>query len=892
LLSDFAATLDGEGRVVEGLSAPCVGPAAAGAVRGAFLLDLLQFPEDTADALEVQEKLRRVLHGERDAFEHSYGITEDKQHRRFLLRGYSSPGKPGAVVIQLELRESATPASTQHAYLQALMNSTDGAVFAKDADGRYTHANQATAELFGLADAAAAVGKRDEELFAPDQARSLCEEDRRVLQEGQIVVQREELLRPANGSDARWISVTKEPVRNESGGIIGLVGIVRDVSEHRRLEARLRELTRCFVSFEPEPENNIRSVLRLCRHLLFASHSFYVRLQPNETLFPEPDDSSAEAVRLSVGDSLLRSLAIAPEERPVVLKNLVPSPEAKGAPAAQPGGTTLIAVPVQRQSHALGVLFVAMTWPYTPDDRDEELLLLCARAIAVEERRLASKRDLQESARRLNEAQRMARMGNWEWVPAGTTMFWSKELYQLFGIPPEVQPTMELWEELVHPQDLPHVKEVFAGINDEPASVSLHYRLRRKDGELRYFQTIIEADRDTAGCVRRLLGTTMDETDRLRADSVAHARVRLQATATLASGIAHDFNNLMACVLGNAELLQMDFSQESEAGQMLREIADSARQAGALAQKMLAFTQSGKAHPRITDVNEVVKEALDLSRSMVPAHVEVQTLLSKPLWQVETDPAQISHVVIDLLANAFESTESAGKVTVRTENVTLDEEMAHLPELTPGSYVAISVSDTGRGMDAETRARVFDPFFSTKFYGRGMSLAAAYGIVQRFGGSISVHSAVGEGATFRLYLPAAEPVASASADGGDLPAGTETVLVVDDEPMVLAVTGKLLERLGYSVLTAENGKEAVGVAKKHKGPVDVILLDMCMPVMDGATAFPLLRKTRPNAPIILCSGYDANYRVEELLKEGGAAFLQKPYRLEVLGPLVRKMLDG
>ncbi len=893
MLSDFAARLDSHGRVTEGVSAPGTGPAGAGAVKGAFLLDLLPLPEGTGDGLQVQEKLRRVLNREAAMFEHAYTVADGNRHRRFSLRGYALRGGTGAMVVQAEMPGSVAAASTHDAYLQTLMDSIGDVVLAKDADGRYTHANRAAAALLGLGDAVSVVGKSDEDFFDEDQVRLLLEDDHLVLWEGQSMVQRERLLRPPAFSEARWMSVTKEPIRDETGRVLGLVSILRELPEPQRAESVLRRLAEGIRSFGPEPDANIQRVLALCRNQLGAVCGFYVRLECDDVVFCGPPEADGATARRCVSDALLRACAEARDDRPTIMANFHPPPEAAGLPAVELAMDTLVAVPVRLGNRPAGVLFVALANGRTPTVADEELLTLCARLIAVEDARRTSMGDLVDATQRLEETQRLACIGSWEWFPGTGTMHWSRELYDLLGVPRDQQPSLEVWEALVHPHDLLRVKQILAGIQDLATPVTLNYRLRGADGSFRSLQALVEADRDRTGAVHRLWGTTMDVTDRDRADAMARARVRLQAAATLASGVAHDFNNLMAGVLGNAELLQMELDPGGEAGQMLRAIVEAARRAGALAQKMLAFTREGRMHPESADMNAIVSDALELCRGMIPDRVKLELVCGESLWPVCVDPAQICHVVVDLIANALESTEGFWRITVQTVNATLDErDVLDLPDLAPGRYVAVTVTDTGSGMDAETLARVFDPFFSTKFLGRGMSLPAAFGVVRHFGGSITAQSRPGEGAAFRMLLPAVESPASGLSVSGLIPAGARTVLIVDDEAMVLAVTQKLLERLGYRVLAAADGREAVTIAGEHDGKIDVILLDMCMPVMDGAAAFPLLRKMCPDAAILLCSAYDPNDRIKDLLAQGAAGFLRKPYRLEVLAPTVHQAIKG
>lgn len=375
------------------------------------------------------------------------------------------------------------------------------------------------------------------------------------------------------------------------------------------------------------------------------------------------------------------------------------------------------------------------------------------------------------------------------------------------------------------------------------------------------------------------------EADRRLTDARA-LTARMESTATLAAGVAHDFNNLMAGIMANSQVLQSDVADQEAARETLETIVDCADRGGKLAQQLLAFARGGKYNPVVVDLNRLVEDVVRIEGPRGDDRVERAMRLAPGLGRVHGDPTQLSQVVSNLVRNAAEAMAGVGTITIATENVTLGEgRSASLADLPAGPYVRLTIADTGPGMTEETAARIFEPFFTTKARGRGMGLAASYGIVTHHGGQIEVSSAPGAGTAFNIYLPVtdaplvADPERPAIADprkrGG-------TVLVVDDETVLLTAATRLLERAGYGVLTAENGQTAVQLARTASGPIDVILLDMKMPVMDGPAAFDLLRAARPNAVIILCSGYELDASARALLDRGAAAFVSKPFRIEYL----------
>jgi len=390
-----------------------------------------------------------------------------------------------------------------------------------------------------------------------------------------------------------------------------------------------------------------------------------------------------------------------------------------------------------------------------------------------------------------------------------------------------------------------------------------------------------------------VIGVARDVTDRKRAEQAMIQASRLEATATLAGGVAHDFNNLMTAVLGNAELLQAEFENREDVRHMLDVIADGAKSAASLTQQLLAYARSGKYESRVLDLNDTVREVLRAETRKVSPDVRIDCTLEEDLWGIEGDPTQIGQVLLSLITNSVESTEGSGRIHISTENIHVD---GGGPDghsfVQPGPYVRVSVEDTGCGMDRETLSRVFEPFFSTKFAGRGLGLSAAYGIVKNHEGYIVVSSHPSEGATFSVYFPMthAAPEARRVLAPGPPPQG-ETILVAEDEEMVLEMTDAMLRSLGYQPILARNGQEAVRIAETFDGPIHLAWIDLEMPVMDGVTAIPLLRKQRPDMRIILCSGYDRETAAQSMDDSEGYSFIQKPFTRDAVLDAVQMALQ-
>lgn len=442
--------------------------------------------------------------------------------------------------------------------------------------------------------------------------------------------------------------------------------------------------------------------------------------------------------------------------------------------------------------------------------------------------------------------------------------------------------------EVVHEEDREKVVGLISRAARGETDPLTTFRLIRPDGSTLWCEMTAQAPHG-GGLVTCI---TRDITERIKTEEILRAASRMEATATLAAGVAHDFNNLMTSILGNAELLLTD-PDFPDAPSRLNQVAESAKRGGALAQQLLAYARGGKYQTQTVSVNDVVKQALHLQKHAMPPRIQLEADLDPDSPSIEADPVQIGQVVTNLCINATEATPGVGRVTIRTRRVTLStEQVAGKPGLRPGPAVMIQVADSGTGIEASALPRIFEPFFSTKFQGRGLGLAAAYGIVKNHKGYIGVDSAVGRGTTFTIHFPAvtslpARPVAQPE----PFPTGDETLLLVDDDEAVIDVTKSILERLRYRVLIARHGIEAVEVARAYQGEIHLVILDLGMPLAGGAEAFPFLKAVRPDMRVMISSGYEMNDVVQGLLSAGADAFLQKPYRVSALARGLRQVLE-
>jgi PAS domain S-box-containing protein len=421
---------------------------------------------------------------------------------------------------------------------------------------------------------------------------------------------------------------------------------------------------------------------------------------------------------------------------------------------------------------------------------------------------------------------------------------------------------------------------------------------RRKDGTLYTEETTISPVRDEAGAITHYVALKRDVTRELQLEEQYRQAQKMEAIGQLTAGIAHDFNNLLTAINGFAELLQSKLPATEPAQDMVGKILDAGRRAANLVRQLMAFSRKQIVEPQVLNLNEVLAETEKLLQRIIGEHIRLHTVFAPDLWPVKIDPAQIEQAVLNLAVNARDAMPGGGELTVETANISLDQAYAagHL-ETQPGEYTLLAVSDTGVGMSPEVQARIFEPFFTTKERGKGtgLGLASVYGIVKQAGGHIRVYSEEGVGTTFKIYLPrirqAAQPLRPAE-PSYRMPAGDETILLVEDDEGVRLLARHVLGRLGYTLLEAQDGQAALQIASSHPGPIHLLLTDVVMPGMSGKAAAQQLSAGRPSLKILYMSGYTDEAIAHHGVLDPGVAFLQKPFGAMGLAHKVRAVLDG
>jgi len=431
-------------------------------------------------------------------------------------------------------------------------------------------------------------------------------------------------------------------------------------------------------------------------------------------------------------------------------------------------------------------------------------------------------------------------------------------------------------------------------LREDIPSVTVSHEVVRKDGTRAHVETLFSLLKNSDGKAIGFRGINRDITERKRLEAQLQQAQKMEAIGTLAGGIAHDFNNLLSGIVGHAALMKMDPGVTKSQERRLKSIEELVQSAANLTSQLLGFARLGRYEVGTLDINELLKKTSTMfgrTRKELMIHRE----LSKELMLVEADRTQMEQVFMNLLVNAWQAMPGGGDLYVKTTRTVIGDEEKAETFMKPGDYVKVSVTDSGEGMDEETKSRIFEPFFTTKEMGRGtgLGLAMVYGIVKGHNGYISVYSERGHGTTFNIYLPASEkqPVRVEETPRQEWLTGNETILVVDDEEHVVEVVEEVLKAMDYKVLVARNGKEAVKVFKKEKGKIDLVILDMIMPGISGGETFDRLKDIDPDVKVILSSGYSIGGTAREIMGKGCKAFIQKPFSVEELSRTVREVLD-
>jgi len=451
----------------------------------------------------------------------------------------------------------------------------------------------------------------------------------------------------------------------------------------------------------------------------------------------------------------------------------------------------------------------------------------------------------------------------------------------------------------IHPDDRPLVEEAAREAKERGVGRSVQYRMRHKDGSWRILESGANVVRGPDGAVEKLVVVNRDVTARRQLEEQFRQAQKMEAVGRLSGGVAHDFNNLLGVIIGYAEFLQEQLLPQNSLRGSVDEILKAGKRAASLTRQLLAFSRQQVLDPKVIDLNAAVSDMEKLLRRLIGEDIELQTSLNSNLGPVKADQGQFEQVILNLAVNARDAMPQGGKLTISTENFTMDESFVrrYPYPVQPGPYIRLTVSDTGIGMDSDTKVRAFEPFLTTKGKGKGtgLGLATVYGVVKQSGGYIDIESAPGAGATFKIYLPRVDGEVETQLVHSDSDrkavAGKETILLVEDEESLRTLTRQTLQLSGYTVVEARDGLDALEVAKTFNGAIDLLLTDIVMPGMGGRALAQELGRKRPEIRTIFMSGYAGQAPGAQGPLDPGSDFVAKPFTREVLARKIRGVLD-
>jgi len=780
------------------------------------------------------------------------------------IRGYPERDENGHIVGGIEVTlditdrkrtEKALQQSEQ--MLQLVMDNIPQFIFWKDINCVYLGCNQNFARVAGLGNPEDIVGKTDFDLpWRGEEAELFRKCDRQVMDTNTPEFHIIESQLQADGKQA-WVDTNKIPLRDAEGNVVGILGAYEDITDRKQAEEALRE-----------SEDKYRGLFNNAQVGLFRTRINDGKiLECNERLAKMFGYESREAC---LADFVASGHYLDPGTRERMLAEIRAKGEINNFEArlSRRDGSVIwvryssriypkkgciegVATDITEEKHIEAALLQAKEdWENTFDAITDMVMLLDNRHRII----------------RVNKAVAEA-------LKVTKDSLVDKKCYEVFhrqSHPIRNCPLVETMKTL-EPQTVEIADPDLGGTFICSTSPVLD-----REGKLTGYTHVLK-----------------DITESKRLEAQFQEAQRLEAVGTLAGGIAHDFNNLLMGIQGRASLMLMDIDSDHPHFAHVSGIEEAVKRGAHLTKQLLGFARGGKYEVRPTGLNELIEKSSEML-GRAKKEIKIHRKYQKDIWTVEIDRGQIEQVLVNLYVNAWQAMPEGGDLYLETKNVRLDENNTRAFDLKPGHYVKISMTDTGVGMDEGTRQRVFEPFFTTKELGvgTGLGLASAYGIIKNHGGMIEVHSRLGRGATFNIYLPASEKEITQDKEClEEMLKGTETVLLVDDEDMIIEVGKEMLTALGYTVVEAENGKQAIALYREKKDKIDMVVLDLIMPDMGGGEVYDRLKEMNPKIRVLLSSGYSMDDRAKEIIERGCDGFIQKPFSVKELSGKLREILE-
>jgi two-component system, cell cycle sensor histidine kinase and response regulator CckA len=777
-------------------------------------------------------------------------------------------GRTGEITRELiEYKTAEAALKEQQKFLRQMIDANPNIIFVKDEEGRFIQANQSMARIYGIP-VEDLIGKTAADFVDAEEARRINEQDSEVLSTLKSKFIPEERIINLKTGETHWLQTIKKPLLSSNGQIRQILCVATDITERKRAEEdrdrffALSQDLLCTIKFD----GRFKYLNPAWEKTLGFSEKELLAEPFTEIVHPEDRAFIRNEVEKLIKDGVFQSFEIRLLDRDGAAHWFLWS------------ATPFVAE---------GVLY-AVGKDITERKRSEEKL-----------------RDSERYFRALIEsASDIITVLDGD----GIIRYESPSIERIFGYSQDELIGKNIFD-LIHPDDLSSIQNIFiSGLENPGVTYFIECRFRHKNGSWQLLEaTGINLLNDPA--ISGIIVNSRDITNRKQAEKALYESElmlrqaqKMEAIGRLTGGVAHDFNNLLTAILGNTQLALSKIPTNDPVRNRLVEIEKASNRAAVLTSQLLAFSRRQRLERHNINLNDSIAEIIKLLQRIIGEDIEMSVKCASNLWSVYADPAQVEQVVMNIVVNARDAMPQGGKLIIETRNIELDESYYRpYPYIPAGKYAQIRISDSGIGMDAETKSHIFEPYFTTKELGKGtgLGLPMVYGIVKQHEGFINVQSELGQGSVFEVFFPIAKQTIEEQAQQAQIPlrGGMETILMAEDEESLRKVAKEILEGLDYKVLMAKNGEEAIELYEKNRDRIDLLLFDIIMPRMGGVEASEKIRAMGGEIPLIFMTGYNFEtiqtrfVNQNELIENLGALVMQKPYSVQSLGRKVREVLD-